>query len=185
MEQYEIPPQGCNKVIQLALKYFEPERLFIRSTHEPTSCRGKTKVNEILTGKKMKVKYSHSGFEFFINGKSYFLFKFSKTSAIPNFTWGKKWSLAYERFKYKSGTPVRWYASTGYPYPGEIYVGPDDPRLPEVESTMLRSVNDGHLAEITFGGKIPIIKTGKSMNGKWPPYYIIDISRIPKEPRKQ
>ena len=186
MEQYEIPPRSCNKIIQTAIKFFEPEHLFIRLVG---SNGGAIQVAEKLHGKKLEVRYSKIGFEFFIDGKSHFLFEFSTFPALPRYTWGKEWALAYKRFTRSKGFPavdVICTASTGYPYPGAIYTGPDDPRLPEPRSTMLRCCNYGYLAEITFKGKIPIVKTGTKMSGTWD-YYTIDMSRVPQEspkPRK-
>jgi hypothetical protein len=183
MEQYEIPPRLCNKVIQTALKYFEPEYLFIRWVG---SLGGKTEVAEELEGKKLNVHYSKIGFEFFINNVSRFLFKFSTSPAIPKYVWGKQWAFAYQRFtKSKSGSPIDviWVAATGYPYPGEIYTDPDDPRLPKVRSTVLRCANATHLVEITFKGEIPIIKTGTKISGIWD-YYTIDMSRLSKKLQK-
>jgi hypothetical protein len=180
MEQYEIPPNVCNRTIQAAIQYFEPEYLFIRWVG---SMGGEVEVSEGLKGKKLNVRYLKMGFEFSIDSVSRFLFKFSTSPAIPRYTFGKKWALAYERFT-KSGTiDVIWMASTGYPYSGEIYTGPDDPRLPEPRSTMLRCANDSHLAEITFKGKIPIVKTGQKMSGIWD-YYMIDVSRLPQKSHK-
>jgi hypothetical protein len=178
MEQYEISPRTCNKVIQAAIQYFEPEFLFVRWVG---SEGGKIEVAERLQGKRLDVRHLKSGFEFLIDGVSRFLFKFSTSPALPRCTLGKRWSFAYERFAKRGAVDVIWTASTGYPYLGAIYTGPDDPRLPEPRSTVLRSVNDTHLAELTFKGKIPIMKTGQKMSGVWE-YYAIDTSRLPQKP---
>ena len=91
---------------------------------------------------------------------------------------GKKWSLAYERIDKKG---VINMASTGYPYPGSTYEGPDDLRLPEPKVTILRCANFTHLIEITFTGKIPIRKTKYKMSGVLD-YYEIDPSHLPRKP---
>lgn len=174
MEQYEIRPADCNKTIQTALKYFPPEKLFIRRVG---SQGGGVAINKNLKNGQLVIKYSKSSFKFMIDGKEAFLFEFKK-SAGDAYVWGKNWSLAYERIDSKGRTN---FASAGYPYPGSIYDGPDDPRLPIPETTILRCVNRNYFVEIVFKDKIPIRKTQYKMFG-YLDYYEIDSARLPTKP---
>lgn len=173
MEQYEIRPISCNKTIQTALKYFALENLFIRCVG--SKGRGVVVDSNLNKNRELAVRCTKSGFEFILRGKKVFFFEFT---FCGDYVMGKKWSIAYERIK---GDGVMIFASTGYPYLGSVYDGPDDPRLPEPEVTILRCANFIHLVEITFKGRIPIRKTKYKMRGVWD-YWDIDPLRLPGKP---
>jgi len=183
MEQYELRPKDCNKNIQIALKYFPLENLFIRRVGSQGG--GVIIDRNFDKNQELIIQCTKAGFEFGLRGvKKIFLFEFKKSPG-DDYTWGKKWSLAYERVWRTKIAGSNGYgeklnfASTGYPFPGSKYDGPDDQRLPEPEKTTLRCVNESYFTVITFAGKIPIRKTKYKMPGVCD-YYEIDRARLPK-----
>ncbi|MDO8430047.1 MAG: hypothetical protein Q7S73_01610 [bacterium] len=151
MEKYEILPDRYFENIQLALKHFKPERIYIRLRG---SLGGKVIISKNLKGKKFAIGHRKYGLNIIIGGKKVFFYRtaISKRNRLG----GDRWSVAYERFYSDSRIHM---AHTGYPNYYEPYDGPDDLKLPEVKRTILRSAND-YLIEITFSGKIPIKKAG-------------------------
>lgn len=152
MEQYEILPSRYFKNIQLALKHFKVEEIYIRLRG---SLGGTVIISKNLKGKKLAVSREKNGLNIIIDGKKVFFYR-TRISKLNRLSGGERWSVAYERF-YNDGRIHM--AHTGYPNCYERYNGPDDPELPGVKRTVLRSCND-HLIEISFFGKIPIKKAG-------------------------
>ncbi len=160
MEQYEIEQRFLFRCIKKAVTHFNPEYVYIRFVG---SQGGEVVVSEKLKGRKLEVVREKKGLGIIVGGEKKFLYEFEDKSLIS----GKKWSVAYERRRFDSKDPkmakigIMHYASCGYPNPLEPYTGPEDPLLPPVYKTILRSVNRHYLIEITFPGKIPIKKYRK------------------------
>lgn len=159
MEQYEIEHRLFFQCIEKAVAQFNPECIFIRFVG---SRGGEIIVSENLNGKKLSVLKKRNGLSIVINGAEKFFYETSD-KLVP----GKKWAVAYERRRFDSKYPllaktgVIHYAHCAYPNPYESYTGPDDPNLPPIYKTILRSANLCHFIEITFPGKIPIKKYRK------------------------
>ena len=149
VEQYELSPQNYYRFISYAIKHFKAEFVFIRLVG---SRGGTVKVSEDVRGKKLVAIRCRDGLKIIINNQEIFLFKTTSVKKNDRLS-GKCWAIAYYRV---DDDGKMHFASTGYPNLQEFYTGPDDPRLPKVKQTIFRSVNDDHLIEITFSGKIPI-----------------------------
>ncbi len=151
MEQYEIPTGRYLKNIQKALRRFWVERVYIRFVG---SQGGKVVISEDMKGKKLAISRGKNGLDIKIDGEKVFFYEITTSGDI---VFGNRWSIAYERFD-NAGRPH--HAHTGYPNPYAPYTGPDDPDLPEVKKTILRSCNLNYLIEIIFSEKIPIKNVG-------------------------
>ena len=151
MEQYEIPPDRYFENIQLALKHFKAEWIYIRLCG---SLGGKVIISKKLKRGELAIARSKNGLNIIINGKKVFVYKLSlsKSKDSVGLT-GKRWAIAYERF-YEDGRRHFLYPDEWERFQDN---GPLDPSLPKVKRTILRSCHD-YLIEITFSGKIPIKK---------------------------
>lgn len=156
MEQYEIEHQFFFRSIKKAVTHFKPEHVYIRFVG---SKGGEIIVSENLKGEKLSILGKRNGLSISIDGKEKFLYDTSHQLVS-----GKKWAVAYERRRFDSKDPalakigILHYGHCAYPNPYEPYTGPDDPNLPPVYKTTLRSANLCHYIDITFPGKIPIKK---------------------------
>ena len=149
MEQYPIQPRQYLKNIRSALQHFRVEWVYIR----PMGSRGgDVIVSENVKNSKLGMSQTKNGLDIKIGGKKVFCYEIKKSD---NIDFGNRWSVAYERVDNDGRIHV---AHTGYPNCYESYTGPDDPNLPAVKHTILRSCNLKYLIEITFIGKISIKK---------------------------
>lgn len=157
MEQYEIEPRFFFRCIKKAVSHFNPEYIYIRFVG---SKGGEVVISEDLRNKKLEIVRNKKGLNILIDGEKKFLYEIADKASLS----GKSWGVAYERRRFDSKYPmlakigIMHYAHCAYPNPYESYTGHDDPRLPPVYRTILRSVNLNYLIEITFPGKIPIKK---------------------------
>ena len=153
MEQYEILPERYFENIQLALKNFKPEWIYIRLRG---SLGGQVVISKSLKGKKFSIAREKNGLNIIINSKRVFVYKLSLSESkdLAGLT-GKRWAVAYERF-YDDGRKHFLYPDAWERYQRN---GPVDSPLPKIKKTILRSCHD-YLIEIGFSGKIPIKKTG-------------------------
>lgn len=169
MEQYEIPTNRYFENIQKALKHFQAKHIFIRFMG---SLGGKTVFNEKVKDKKLSITREKYGIWIKINGKKSFFYEIKKRSTGG--CWGSEWSIAYRRF-YPDGK--EHLARGCYPNSFEKYLGPKDPRLPEVKQTIFRVGNESYLLEITFSVKIPIKKVSLIPGYKDIYYWEIDLKQ--------
>ncbi|OGY63780.1 MAG: hypothetical protein A3I89_02890 [Candidatus Harrisonbacteria bacterium RIFCSPLOWO2_02_FULL_41_11] len=167
MEQYEILPSRHFENIQLSIKHFKAEYIYIRLRG---SLGGNIIVSKNLKDKKLAISHGKNGLNIIINGKKVFFYATVSLRKNLLVDFGKHWSVAYERF-YDDGRKHFLYPEDWKQYQNN---GPLDPNLPEVKKTILRSCND-YLIEITFFGKIPIKKTGLVPGHKDWYYWELDI----------
>lgn len=152
MDQYYLLRRKFFSSLQNALLYTQPTQLFIRFRG---SLGGATITKINLTGKQFSIKRGKKQLIFFVDGKQCYIYK-SKWTDSPNY---KIWAVEYYRI---TDDNRMFIATTGFPNPWDgDYTGPDDPRLPEPYQTFLRSANGEHFVEITFPGRIPIIKSNE------------------------
>jgi len=151
MEQYQILVKRYFKNIQKALKNFQVEFLFVRFIG---SQGGEVIISENINGKKLTVYRNKKVLVLKLDREKIFVYEIKKLKPISI---GNRWFLAYQRFDSKDRM---LHSHAGYPNQFEPYTGPDDPKLPEIRNTILRSCNEHYLIEITFSGKIPIKNVG-------------------------
>lgn len=171
MEQYEIPPGRYYQTLCYALKHFKVEHVFIRLVG---SRGGTVKIDVNILRQNLKLKHSKDGLGIIVDDKECFLFRTTSVKKDTRLS-GKCWSIAFLRIDEEGRMH---FGSTGYPNLIDPYTGPDDPQLPEVKQTILRSVNQDHLIEITFLGKIPIRCLGKLVFNT-PNWYYWEIDQTP------
>src|SRR3989338_8407997 len=142
MEQYEILPSRHFENIQLALKHFKAEEIYIRLRG---SLGGKVMLDKDLNGKKLTVTRGKNGLNIIIEGKKVFFYQSALSK--QNLLRGDHWAVAYERF-HEDGRKHFLYPNDWERYQNN---GPSDPNLPKVKRTILRSCHN-YLIEITFSG---------------------------------
>lgn len=153
-----MPKKLDFKNLRICLDNYNVESLFIRDCggireDGKFDCAGRKKILEQLEGKNLDFRKDDSGLYMLINSKEIFHF--------PLKHYYKGFSLAYERI-YEDGRYV--VLSTG--------IDPEDPSLPKVTKSILRTVLDDHLMEIDFEGKISL--KFHSWWDKSTPYWQID-----------
>lgn len=140
MEQYELDPRFRSLDVRRIFRRFRPTWIFIRRVG---SQGGGTIVNAALCRKTLRVESGINKLSIFIDGVK--RFEFLQSHPQDKFQWGRRFSIAYERESFV-------YARTGFENPYES-------ALPEIERSILRSVNRGYLLEVTFDDTIPVEKT--------------------------
>lgn len=149
MEQYEILPSRYFSNIQLALKHFKVEEIYIRLRG---SLGGTVIISKNLKNKKLAITRKKNGLNIIIDGKKVFFYR-TRISKLNRLSGGERWAIAYERF-YGDGRKHFLYPDEWEWYQKN---GPLDSTLPQIKKTILRSCND-YLIEIIFSEKIPIKK---------------------------
>lgn len=146
MEQYWMPKELDFEHLRFCLDNYSADRIYIRDCggYNPDGsyrAQGLGKVNESLEGKSLDFRKDKSGLHMLIEGEEVFHFPLKDHT--------KGFSLAYERIRLTDdGIGRLVMSSTG--------VDPDDPELPEPNSSFLRNIFDNHLIEIFFNGRIPL-----------------------------
>jgi hypothetical protein len=140
MEQYWMPKKLDWKNLRLCLDNYTTSHLFIRLVG---SRGGTVKVSEPLEGKKLDFKRNKSGLYMLIDGNEAFHF--------PLRDYQKGFSVGYERIETLKNGVKRFFFS-----PEVTELDPYDPRFPEPSTSMLRTVLDYHLMEISFDGRIDL-----------------------------
>jgi len=146
MEQYWMPKKLDWKNLRICLDNYEARGLYIRDcggVNPDGSFRayGKAKASLDLGGRKLDFRKSKKGLYILVNDKEVFHFSLEDVD--------KGFSLAYERIKKLSdGSERKIILRTG--------MDPYDPALPEPHSSVLRTVLDDHLMEISFEGRIDL-----------------------------
>lgn len=118
--------------LRFCLDNYKPNHLFIRLTG---SSGGKTKVSLVLEDQLLDFKKDGSGLHIFVNSDK--IFSFPLREYLSGF------SLGYERID-KEGKMIM-LGSGEDPY---------DPKFPEPHLSILRTVLDAHLMEISFPGRV-------------------------------
>lgn len=138
MEQYWMPKRLDFNNLRYCIDNYTPTYLFIRLVG---SHGGTVKVNQDLEGKTLNFKKNKKGLYMLIDDNEVFHF--------PLKDYAKGFSLAYERREMmEDGTERMVILQTGF--------DPYDPELPEPDKSILRTVLDDHLMEITFQGRIEL-----------------------------
>ena len=171
-----MPKKLDFKNLRLCLDYYQAENLFIRDCggHESDGTyrpQGKRKVNENLEGRTLDFrKDRRSGLYILIDGNEVFHF--------PLRQYYKGFCLAYERIiPTEDGIGRMVMLSTG--------IDPYDPQLPEPRRSILRTVLDDHLMEISFPGRVNLKFHSWWKKSDWK-YWTIDKPRnIQEAIRKQ
>lgn len=166
-EQYELDGRSRERSIAMALSRYCPAYLYIRDVG---SAGGTTRVRrDIGKTNTLAIVKVEGGYSIRVNGDEVFLFAVTKPPKC-SWWWGKKWALEYYR---------QYPKSPQYPYGrmhvvGRPYENPDDPVLPEITESVLRSVDYGHLLEVRFKGKVCLrcVRPDKRMLG-WHLWQII------------
>ncbi|MDO8517059.1 MAG: hypothetical protein Q7S33_02945 [Nanoarchaeota archaeon] len=136
MEQYWMPKKLDFKNLRFCLDNYTPDFLYIRLVG---SKGGDIKVNEDLIDKKLDFRKNKSGLYMLVDSKEVFYF--------PLKNYDKGFSLGYERVQPTDDGIGRMIAlSQG--------IDPYDENLPEPQKSILRTVLDDHLMEISFEGRI-------------------------------
>jgi len=124
--------------LRLCLDEYASEFLFIRLTG---SSGGTIKVNQELNNKKLDFRKNKNGLYMLIDNTEVFHFP------LKDYTEG--FSLGYERIQpTKDGVGRQIVLSTG--------IDPYDSNLPEPRKSILRTILDNHLMEISFKGRIDL-----------------------------
>lgn len=121
--------------LRYCLDNYKAKRLFIRLIG---SYGGTRKVNEDISNKNLDFKKDNSGLYFTLDNQNVFHFPLRDLHS-------KGFSLAHKR-KDKDGKIL----FLNFPYE------PYNPDLPEPEISILRTIFDNHLLEITFEGRVDI-----------------------------
>ncbi|MBI2075465.1 MAG: hypothetical protein HYT82_02240 [Candidatus Harrisonbacteria bacterium] len=166
-EQYELDGRSRERSIQVALAQYRPVDLFIRDV----GSRGGATRAYCVIGKRDKLAMTpvHGGYSIRVNGREVFFFAVTR-SYDCRYWWGKHWALEYRRMYPKSPEcPYGRMHIVARPYEN-----PDDPTLPEITESALRSVNYGHLLEVRFKGKVSVkrVRPDKTQPG-WSYWSII------------
>ena len=136
MEQYYMPKKLDFENLRLCLDNYPAENIFIRLMG---SFGGTVKVNEDLKGKTLDFKKKLSGLHMLIDSEEVFHFPLKDYYA--------GFAFSYERFEpYENGQEIN--LSYG--------IDPYDPNLPEPRNSVLRTIFDYHLMEISFEGRIDL-----------------------------
>jgi hypothetical protein len=143
MEQYQLKKSMDIKNLELCIREYVPDYLFIRDCGGVREdgkyhCEGMEKVGESLEGKTLGFRKSKDGLYILVDQKEVFHF--------PLDNYSKGFSLAYER-TFPDGRMHIPYGISDDPY---------NPKLPEPKRSFLRDVIDNHLIEIFFKGRIGI-----------------------------
>jgi len=152
MEQYQLLKRSFFSSLQKALSYSAPTMIFVRLMG---SRGGNTILREELKNKKLEIKQEEKKLLFLIDGKQCFAYEYIYDDSY------KSWGVAYERIV----DGRKFISQTGFPNLYDKYSGPNDPRLPEPDETILRSCNGKYLVEITILGKIPIERSKYKTKG--------------------
>ena len=124
--------------LRLCIDNYSPMFLYIRLVG---SMGGKVKVNKELKDRMFDFRKDKSGLYMLINSEEVFHF--------PLKDYQKGFCLAYERIEpTENGIGRMVMLSHG--------VDPYDPNLPEPRKSILRTVLDAHLMEISFEGRIKL-----------------------------
>ncbi len=140
MEQYWMPKELDFENLRLCLNNYTAVSLFIRDCggvreNGKYSCQGMAKVREDLGGKNLDFKKDESGLRMFVDSDEVFHF--------PLNNYSKGFSLAYERIESDGRIVILSYGKDPY-----------DSNLPEPKNSILRTVLDDHLMEISFKGRV-------------------------------
>ncbi|GEM_PF-2131416 len=149
-EQYDLDGHSRERSIQASLKHYQPAYLFVRDVG---ARGGATRVHCVLRKRdNLAITPVQGGYSIRVNGKEVFFFVVEKTR---EYLWGKHWALEYRRMYHK--TPECPYGRMHIV--GRPYENPDDPTLPEITESVLRSVNFGLLLEVRFKEKVCLRRT--------------------------
>jgi len=132
-----MPKRLDFKNLRLCLDNYPSIYLYIRLVG---SMGGTVKVSEPLEGRMLDFKKNKNGLYMLVDKNELFHFP------LQDYT--KGFSLAYERVEPTGEGRKRVILSKG--------VDPYDPKLPEPTQSILRTVLDDHLMEISFDGRIDI-----------------------------
>lgn len=164
MEQYWMRKKDDLKNFKRALKFYKPTNIYIRDcggTNPDGSfrCHGLKKLNQDLESKVLQFEKLDNRLYACIDGIKVFTFdNFNKRY--------KGLSLAYERTEKTKDGPRMVMLSTGF--------NPYDCHLPEPDSSILRTIIDDHLMEITFPGRVNIQQDGWWIKPHWLYWKIVE-----------
>lgn len=131
-----MPKRSDFRNLRLCLENYSADSLYIRLVG---SMGGTVKVDEDLRDKTLNFKKNKSGLFMFVDSCEVFHF--------PLRDYQKGFSLSYERVEpTDDGIGRMIMLSTG--------IDPYDPALPEPRRSLLRTVLDNYLMEISFAGRI-------------------------------
>ena len=164
MEQYWMRKRNDLSNLKRALRHYTPTNIYIRDCggYNPDGsfrAQGLRKVNQDLEGKLLQFVELHNNLFVCINKSRIFTFNnFSKRY--------KGFSLAYERTEQTKDGPRMVMLPSGF--------NPYDCHLPEPDSSILRTIIDEHLMEITFKGRVHLKQDGWLIKPHWLYWNITD-----------
>lgn len=140
MTQYSLRKEKDEENLEKIIKNYKP--IYFHVSPKFSTQGGKTLINKSLLGKTFSFKFN--------NGLKFYIDKETVHFPLKNYH-GLK--VEYQSKKY----------FRTYPY----YDNPNDPEMPEVKVSAVRSVSDGYLFEIFFKGKILLEPDGLSEENYW------------------
>ncbi|MGV8087404.1 MAG: hypothetical protein ACP5N1_07265 [Candidatus Woesearchaeota archaeon] len=165
VEQYHMPKELDFENLRYCIDNYKANHLFIGLKK---SVGGTIKISEDLDNKVLDFRHDNSGLYFLINSCEVCTFPLKNYSS----EYVKGFVLEYVRLEMIDDVErLIIHGTNRFPYTSEM--NPYDSSVPEPKYSVLRTVQDGHLLEISFHGRIPIKKNSCSENDGLQ-YWIID-----------